>query len=127
MKKTIDVSKCFNTFVIPIQSSQWIFFRTKTSKHLDISIKLQRYDSLTQITLTDSLVANAPIAIPSENELYGQALGQRPDLQALVLQQQVSEQQRVLAKAARLPVVSAVGQYQLQTQARKFDFVTNTA
>jgi outer membrane protein TolC len=86
-------------------------------------IALMGMDSLTQITLTDSLVVNAPIAIPSENELYEQALRQRPDLQALVLQQQVSEQQTVLAKAARLPVVSAIGQYQIQTQARKFDFV----
>jgi len=85
-------------------------------------ITLMGMDSLTQITLTDSLVVEAPIAIPSENELYGQALRQRPDLQALVLQQQVSEQQIVQAKAARLPVVSAVAQYQLQTQAHKFDF-----
>jgi outer membrane protein TolC len=86
-------------------------------------ITLMGMDSLTQITLTDSLVVNAPIAIPSENELYEQALRQRPDLQALVLQRQVSEQQTSLAKAARLPVVSAVAQYQVQTQARKFDFV----
>jgi outer membrane protein TolC len=86
-------------------------------------ITLMGMDSLTQITLTDSLVANAPVAIPSENELYELALRQRPDLQALVLQQQVSEQQTSLAKAARLPVVSAVAQYQIQTQARKFDFV----
>jgi outer membrane protein TolC len=86
-------------------------------------ISLMGMDSLTQITLTDSLVVNAPIAIPSENELYEQALRQRPDLQALVLQKEVSEQQTALAKAARLPVVSAIGQYQIQTQARKFDFV----
>jgi outer membrane protein TolC len=86
-------------------------------------ITLMGMDSLTQITLTDSLVVNAPVAIPSENELYEQALRQRPDLQALLLQQQVSEQQTALAKAARLPTVSAVAQYQLQTQARKFDFV----
>jgi len=86
-------------------------------------ITLMGMDSLTQITLTDSLIVQAPIAIPSENELYEQALHQRPDLQALVLQQQVSEQQTLQAKAARLPVVSAVAQYQLQTQARKFDFV----
>ncbi|OQP58885.1 TolC family protein [Niastella populi] len=85
-------------------------------------ITLMGMDSLTQIILTDSLNVSSPIAIPSENELYEQALHQRPDLQALVLQQQVSEQQTKLAKAARLPVVSAVAQYQLQTQARKFDF-----
>lgn len=85
-------------------------------------ITLMGMDSLTQITLTDSLVVNAPIAVPAENELYEQALHQRPDLQALALQQQVSEQQTSLARAARLPVVSAIAQYQLQTQASKFDF-----
>lgn len=86
-------------------------------------ITLMGMDSLTQINLTDSLIVQAPIAIPAENELYELALHQRPDLQALALQQQVSEQQTSLARAARLPVVSAVAQYQLQTQARKFDFV----
>jgi outer membrane protein TolC len=85
-------------------------------------ITLMGLDSVTQINLTDSLVVNTPEAISSENELYEQALRQRPDLQALRLQQQVSEQQIVQAKAARLPVVSLIGQYQIQSQARKFDF-----
>ncbi len=85
-------------------------------------ITLMGLDSVAQITLTDSLVAGSPEAIPSENELYEEALLQRPDLQALVLQQQVSEQQTSQAKAARLPTVSLIGQYQIQSQARKFDF-----
>jgi outer membrane protein TolC len=85
-------------------------------------ITLMGLDSLAQITLTDSLVVDAAEAIPSESELYEQALRERPELQALSLQQQVSEQQTQLAKAARLPVVSIVGQYQIQSQARKFEF-----
>jgi outer membrane protein TolC len=85
-------------------------------------ITLMGLDSLAAITLTDSLIVNSPEAIPDENSLYEEALRQRPDLQALTLQQQVSEQQASLAKAARLPVVSLVGQYQIQSQARKFDF-----
>lgn len=85
-------------------------------------ITLMGLDSVAQITLTDSLVVSSPEAIPSENQLYEEALLQRPDLQALVLQQQVSEQQTSLAKAARLPTVSLIGQYQIQSQARKFDF-----
>jgi outer membrane protein TolC len=85
-------------------------------------ITLMGLDSVTQISLTDSLVVNTPEAISSENELYEQALRQRPDLQALRLQQQVSEQQTAQAKATRLPVVSLIGQYQIQSQARKFDF-----
>jgi outer membrane protein TolC len=85
-------------------------------------ITLMGLDSVTQISLTDSLVVNTPEAISSENELYEQALRQRPDMQALRLQQQVSEQQTAQAKATRLPVVSLIGQYQIQSQARKFDF-----
>ena len=85
-------------------------------------ITLMGLDSLAEISLTDSLVVNGPEAIPDENALYEEALRQRPDLQALNLQQQVSEQQTGLAKAAKLPVVSLVGQYQIQSQARKFDF-----
>jgi outer membrane protein TolC len=85
-------------------------------------ITLIGLDSLSQIELTDSLVISAPTAIPSENELYEEALRQRPDLQALHLQQQVNEQQTSLAKAARLPAVSIIGQYQIQSQARQFDF-----
>lgn len=85
-------------------------------------ITLMGLDSLAEISLTDSLIVNGPEAIPDENALYEEALRQRPDLQALNLQQQVSEQQTGLAKAARLPVVSLVGQYQIQSQARKFDF-----
>jgi outer membrane protein TolC len=85
-------------------------------------INLMGLDSVSQIELTDSLVISAPTAIPSENELYEEALRQRPDLQALQLQQQVNAQQTSLAKAARLPAVSLIGQYQIQSQARSFDF-----
>jgi outer membrane protein TolC len=85
-------------------------------------ITLMGLDSLTQINLTDSLTVNSPEAIPTENQLYEEALRQRPELQALQLQQQVSAQQTTLAKAARLPVVSVIGQYQIQSQAGKFNF-----
>jgi outer membrane protein TolC len=85
-------------------------------------IILMGLDSLAQITLTDSLAVNATQAIPTEDALYEEALHSRPDLQGLALQQQVSAQQTSVAKSARLPVVSVVGQYQLQSQARKFDF-----
>lgn len=85
-------------------------------------ITLMGLDSLSEISLTDSLAVNAPQAIPNESSLYEEALRQRPDLQALNLQQQVSEQQTSLAKAAKLPVVNILGQYQIQSQARKLDF-----
>lgn len=85
-------------------------------------ITLMGLDSLVQISLTDSLMEYEPIAVPTEQALYEQALRQRPDLQVLIAQQQMNEQQTRIAKATRLPAVHAIGQYQLQTQTRQFDW-----
>jgi outer membrane protein TolC len=79
-------------------------------------------DSAQELNFTDSLVTNVPGILPSEEEVYAEAKTTRPDLQALSLQQQINEQQIEVAKAGRLPVLSLVGQYQLQTQTNKFRF-----
>ncbi|HEY8916460.1 MAG TPA: TolC family protein [Chitinophaga sp.] len=80
-------------------------------------------DSLQEVNLTDSLLRHPEaIVIPQETAVYEEAKANRPDLQQLNINRQISEQGIALAKARRLPVVSLVGQYQLQTQARKFDF-----
>ncbi len=80
-------------------------------------------DSLQQLRLTDSLTVRENEQLPVEGEVYQHAKEHRPDLQVLNLQQQITEQQTVMAKAQRLPVVSLLGQYQVQSQARKFDFL----
>lgn len=85
-------------------------------------VTLMGLDSTQDVTLTDSLTLKESELVPSEEEVYDQAKRQRPDLQILELQQQIREQQTSLAKAQRLPVVNAVGQYQIQSQARRFDF-----
>lgn len=79
-------------------------------------------DSLSDLSLTDSLSISSSELIPEETTLYEDAKTRRPDLQVLNLQQQISEQQTALAKSLRLPVVSLLGQYQVQSQARRFDF-----
>lgn len=74
------------------------------------------------ITLTDSLFIQSMDGIPTEDELYEEAKGKRPDLQILSLQEQISAQQISSAKAGKLPSLALVGQYQVTTQANSFHF-----
>jgi outer membrane protein TolC len=79
-------------------------------------------DSLQDIQLTDSLFLPSPGTIPSEEEVYQAAKNSNPDYQLLSLREQTSEQQASIASSARLPVVSLVGQYQLQSQTNSFEY-----
>lgn len=79
-------------------------------------------DSLQDIQLTDSLSLSKVGTIPSEEEVYNAAKNSSPDYQLLEIQEQLSEKQRDIASAARMPVVSAVAQYQLQSQTNKFEY-----
>ncbi|HEU4551604.1 MAG TPA: TolC family protein [Chitinophaga sp.] len=79
-------------------------------------------DTVQDVILTDSLLHPDAITIPGEAAVYETAKANRPDLQQLNLNRQIRGQGIALAKARRLPVVSLVGQYQLQTQAHRFDF-----
>ena len=79
-------------------------------------------DSLQEIVLSDSLTLPTAGVLPSEEEVYAEAVKNRPDLQAMALQPGIDDQQVLIAAAARRPSVSLVGQYQVQTQARSFDY-----
>lgn len=79
-------------------------------------------DSLQDIALTDSLILPAPGTIPDEETVYNAARHQNPDIQRITLQERINEQQVGVASSARLPVVSAVGQYQVQSQTNSFDY-----
>jgi outer membrane protein TolC len=83
---------------------------------------LMGIDSLQDIRLSDSLQLPVADAVPAEEDVYREAIKNRPDLQALALQPQIDDQQTALAAAARKPSVSAVGQYQLQTQVNQFNY-----
>lgn len=80
-------------------------------------------DSLQEIQLGDSLVVPGVAAIPVESEIYSEAIKNRPDLQSLVLQPQIDDQQVAQAAAARKPLLNAVGQYQVQTQVNRFNYL----
>lgn len=83
---------------------------------------LMGMDSLQSIELTDSLFLTSFDSIPTENEVYAAAKASNPDLQVVALQEQITEQQVKLATGSRLPVVSAVGVYQVNSQTRKLDY-----
>jgi outer membrane protein TolC len=79
-------------------------------------------DSLKDIVLTDSLVVPAPESIPSEEEVYNEAKAKNPDFQVLALQEQISHQDTRTASALRKPTLSAVAQYQVQSQTNNFEY-----
>jgi outer membrane protein TolC len=79
-------------------------------------------DSLQDVELTDSLILPAPGTIPDEETVYNAARHQNPDIQRVALQERISEQQVGIASSARLPHVSAVAQYQVQSQTNSFDY-----
>lgn len=79
-------------------------------------------DSLQEITLTDSLVVPDPGTIPSETEVYNTARQNNPDFQSLALKEQINEQQIRVTSALRKPTLSAVAQYQVQSQTNDFEY-----
>jgi outer membrane protein TolC len=79
-------------------------------------------DSLQSIVLTDSLVIPAPASLPLESDVYEIARKNNPDYQRLSLQEQLDDYQTRQSSAARLPVVSLVGQYQVQTQTNNLEY-----
>jgi outer membrane protein TolC len=79
-------------------------------------------DSLENIVLTDSLFLPDPGSIPSEDEVYNAARNSHPSYRALALQEELDKQQIKVASSARIPVVNAVAQYQLQSQTNDFEY-----
>jgi outer membrane protein TolC len=76
----------------------------------------------TDYVLSDSLQLNPADSLPSENSIYRTALIHRQDFQIIVLTKEINDKQIDLYKSARLPVVSFISQYQLQTQTNSFRY-----
>jgi outer membrane protein TolC len=74
------------------------------------------------VELTDALSLTNDTAIPDENEVYEASKSSNPDLQLFGLRDQISRQEVDLARSARLPALSLVGQYQLQSQTNNLEF-----
>jgi outer membrane protein TolC len=76
----------------------------------------------TEFVLSDSLQLNQEESIPSEDGTYKLSVQQRPDLQILTLNKEINDKEIDLYRSARLPVVSFISQYQVQTQTNQFKF-----
>lgn len=79
-------------------------------------------DSLYDFVLTDSLSIPVAEQIGSEDELYEQVISNNPEYQMLKLRADVDKQNVRIASAYRKPSLSLVGQYQVQTQTRGFEY-----
>ena len=78
--------------------------------------------SESEYVLSDSLQLNADESIPAEEGTYKLSIQQRPDLQILTLNKAINDKEIELYKSARLPVVSFISQYQIQTQTNQFRY-----
>lgn len=75
-----------------------------------------------ELVLTDSLVLPDPGSIPTEEQVYAAARNSNPIYRNIVLQEELNKQEIKIASSARLPQLSAVAQYGLQSQTNNFDY-----
>lgn len=78
-------------------------------------------DSLERLEPSDSLII-PQAALPEEREVYEAARANSPEYVALFIRELHTEQRVRQISSDRLPVVSLVGQYQVQTQANDLEF-----
>lgn len=95
-------------------------YAIKTAK-LDL-VSLIGIDSLHSFTLTDSLTIPLPEEFPTEEAVYEEVIGNNPGFQMLKVQAQLEKQNVRIASAHRKPTLSAVGQYQVQSQTRDLEY-----
>jgi outer membrane protein TolC len=80
------------------------------------------FDSLQDISLTDSLTVPAPESIPDEITIYNTARQNNPEYKALSLREDIGKESVKITSSSRKPVVSAVAQYQVQSQTNQFNY-----
>lgn len=83
---------------------------------------LMGLDSLPDFEPTDSLQLIVADDSRSEEEVFEQIRAANPELKLLALQAEVDKQQERVTASYYLPVVSLVGQYQVQTQTNNFEY-----
>jgi outer membrane protein TolC len=79
-------------------------------------------DSSQEFQLTDSLYVPDSEIIPGEEEVYASAKQNNPEVLAILIQEEIADQMARQVAAARLPVISAVGMFQVQTQTKSFEY-----
>lgn len=83
---------------------------------------LMGVDTSGHLELIDSLVLPYPDAIPTEEEVYRTVKGNNSEYQLVDLQEKIATQQKKVAFASHLPMVSAIGAFQVNSQTRNFDY-----
>ena len=79
-------------------------------------------DSLEEISLVDSLSIPIAKTIPAEQEVFDKVRNNNPEYQVVKLQSLIEKQQHRLTSSQRLPVLSLIGQYQVQSQTNSLDY-----
>jgi outer membrane protein TolC len=79
-------------------------------------------DSLEDIVLIDSLTIPLEKNVPVESEVFEKVKNNNPEYQVVKLQSLVQKQQHRLAASQKLPVLSLIGQYQVQSQTNSLDY-----
>jgi outer membrane protein TolC len=79
-------------------------------------------DSLEDILLIDSLTIPLEKNVPVESEVFEKVKNNNPEYQVVKLQSLVQKQQHRLAASQKLPVLSLIGQYQVQSQTNSLDY-----
>ncbi len=79
-------------------------------------------DSLQITELSDSLTVPASEDLADEATLYEQVMVNNPEYRMLKLEELITTQQARIASASRLPVLSVVAQYQIQSQTNHFEY-----
>ena len=79
-------------------------------------------DSLQDFVLTDSLSITVDEQTPTEEALYEMVINNNREFRALKVRAELESQNVRVASAFRKPSLSLVGQYQVQSQTRSFEY-----
>jgi outer membrane protein TolC len=79
-------------------------------------------DAWGDLQLSDSLKVPSVNVMEDEQSVYVDVLKNNPEFQLLKLQEQLDRQNTKLASSYRKPVLSLIGQYQLQSQTNNFEY-----
>ena len=79
-------------------------------------------DSLMDFKPADSLQLLGADDSKTEEQIYDEIRSTNPELRLLTIQAELDKQQEKIAASYYLPVVSLVGQYQVQSQTNNFDY-----
>jgi outer membrane protein len=79
-------------------------------------------DLKTDMILIDSITYDNQMIIPSEAQIYQEVMAKKPSIKLLEFDEAIAKKNAEAAKNSALPVIKAIGQYAVQTQANGFNY-----